>query len=308
MSLKSYVSVLAGLLAALAAQGAWAAADGSSAPAATSHSAGTSADTSEKLQEVTVTAHRIELEKRVSKFVNQIAATENEEGLPRWQKPVCPLVSGLPEQEGEFVLGRVSEIARAAGVPLAGEQCRPNLFVWVTSHPKELLQGLENRNFQFRFGADALPTVVDEFIATPRAVRVWYSSDIEDRWGSPVTCQFANIRVRASCHAEATHILFNTIYVFGHVFVIVDQTRLAGVSRGQFADYVALVGLAKLKPGARLDDVSTILKLFDGAPEAAPAGMTDWDQAFLKSLYSTDQISKQQRSQIARQMAREIAP
>jgi hypothetical protein len=107
-------------------------------------------------------------------------------------------VSGLPEQEGEFVLGRVSEIARAAGVPLAGEQCRPNLFVWVTSHPKELLQALENRNFQFRFGVDVLPTVVDEFIATPRAVRIWYSSDIEDRWGSPVICQFANIRVRAS--------------------------------------------------------------------------------------------------------------
>jgi hypothetical protein len=59
---------------------------------------------------------------------------------------------------------------------------------------------------------------------------------------------------------------------------------------------------------ARLGDAPTILKLFDGASEAAPAGLTDWDRAFLKSLYATEQISKQQRGQIARHMVREIAP
>jgi hypothetical protein len=48
--------------------------------------------------------------------------------------------------------------------------------------------------------------------------------------------------------------------------------------------------------------------LFNGAPEAAPTGMTDWDQSFLKALYATDQKSKQQRGQIARSMVREIAP
>jgi hypothetical protein len=69
-----------------------------------------------------------------------------------------------------------------------------------------------------------------------------------------------------------------------------------------------MVGLAKLKAGARLGDAPTILKLFDGAPDVAPAGLTDWDQAFLKSLYATEQITRQQRGQIAREMVREIAP
>jgi hypothetical protein len=53
---------------------------------------------------------------------------------------------------------------------------------------------------------------------------------------------------------------------------------------------------------------SEIYATVNGAPEAAPAGMTDWDQAFLKSLYATEQISKQQRGQIAHQMVREMAP
>ena len=59
-----------------------------------------------------------------------------------------------------------------------------------------------------------------------------------------------------------------------------DQKRLTGVSRGQSADYVVMVCLAKLRPEARLGDARTIPKLFDAAPQAEPAGLTDWDQAF----------------------------
>jgi thymidylate synthase ThyX len=47
------------------------------------------------------------------------------------------------------------------------------------------------------------------------------------------------------------------------------------------------------------------VKLFDPAP-AAPAGISEWEQAFLKSLYVTEQRSKLLRSQIAREMARQV--
>jgi hypothetical protein len=294
MSMKSHVAVALTVLAALTGQSAFSAGNGSAS------------DTSEKTQEVTVTARRAELAARVSKFVDQITVTENQAGIARWRQPVCPSVSGLPREAGEFVLGRFSEIARAAAVPLAGEHCHPNLFVVVSPRPAELLQAMEKRNFQFAFGVDASPTVVDELITTPRPVRVWYTSLMEDRWGMPVVCTaFGH---PAPCHSEASHLLFNAVYVFGRVFVIVDLRRLDGVTRGQFADYVAMVGMAKLKPDARLGDASTILKLFDGAHQAAPPGLTDWDQTFLKSLYVTEQASTKQRSAIAHQMVRDIAP
>jgi hypothetical protein len=186
MSKKSGIYATVTILTVLAGHSPWAAAAGPPTSAATNHLAGTSSDISERLEEVTVTARRAELAPKVAAFVTQIAALENEEGLPRWEIRVCPLVSGLPRQEGEFVLGRVSDIAREAGVPLAGEHCRPNLFILVTADPKGLVQGWDNRNSIRRlvFG-EATPFVTDEFIKTPRPVRVWYRTIIETPEGTP---------------------------------------------------------------------------------------------------------------------------
>jgi hypothetical protein len=255
------------------------------------------------LDEVTVSAQHIPLTRRVQEFVTQIAPAENggEAGLARWKIPaVCPLVSGLLPQEGESILERVSEIARAANVPLAGEHCRPNLYVLVTAQPEGLLRAMERRNFFFTFGEEASPSVVDEFIRTPRPVRVWYNSGMMTPEGR---------RVPPHGYVQVTSLLqFGVVWSMSRVFVIVDQQRLQGVSRRQFADYIAMVALAHIKPGARLSDAPTILRLFDEAPQAAPTGLSDWDQAFLRSLYSTDSESKLQRGQITRSMVREIAP
>jgi hypothetical protein len=310
---NSRILALAMTLTALQLPGVWAATP-------------TSADNPDTLQEVTVTAHRIELEKRVARFVNQIAATENgAEGLARWQVPsVCPLVSGVPQQDGEFMLARLSEIARLAGVPLGDEHCGPNLYILVTDQAEELLRGMERRNRPFTFGYDTsfYPPVetsaalVDEFIKTPRPVRVWYNSAQKDAWGKPLGyCRLTDLiplndpSLSVQCGpgtAGGSHIVFSSIWTFSRVFVIVDRTRVHGVTLGQLADYVAMSGFAKLKPDAHLGDAPTILTLFNGASTAAPAGMTDWDSAFLKSLYATDQEAKLQRSQITHHMVHEM--
>jgi hypothetical protein len=266
--------------------------------------------------EVTVTANRAKLAPRVLKFVNQIAVRQNDEGLPRWQDPVCPLITGLPRPEGEFALGRISEIAIAAKVPLAGEHCRPNLFIYVTPQPMQLLEAMANQKRNVTFG-EATPTVVDEFIKTPRPVRVWYNTSMRTPEGTPPNQGLPNAAQLLGGSALAgapiyndldrtSHILLSKTWSFSYVFVIVDQARLQAVSRGQFADYVAMVGLADIKPGAHLDDAQTILKLFDGAPQAAPDGLSDWDESFLKSLYATEQVSKTQRSEVANAIVRDV--
>ncbi|MGH8220738.1 MAG: hypothetical protein ACREUT_19570 [Steroidobacteraceae bacterium] len=295
-------------------------------------------------EEVTVTAQRAKLAPRVRKFVNQIVAPENngEDGIARWHvPPMCPLVSGLTQQQGEFILERLSEIAHEAAVPLAGEHCSPNLYILVTSQPEKLLRAMEKRNRPFTFGyetfggsvANSLETpegVVSGFIETPRAVRAWYNSNQKDPWGGPLaSCQGKMVLPIGLCPpppsphrpsmcddavyfrcgrgtAGGSHITLSAMSTFSRVFVVVDRTRLHGVNFGQLAAYVAMVGLAKLKPDANLRDAPTILKLFDGAPHAAPSGLTDWDQAFLKSLYATDQLAKGQSGQIARAMVRDI--
>ena len=84
----------------------------------------------------------------------------------------------------------------------------------------------------------------------------------------------------------------------------------------QVADYIGLIGLAQLKQAPRVEGAPTILSLFDRVQQSAPDSMSDWDRAYLKSLYETDVRtfhpfelrSKVQLDEIARSMVKEINP
>ncbi|HEY4338593.1 MAG TPA: hypothetical protein VGM97_01475 [Steroidobacteraceae bacterium] len=265
--------------------------------------------------EVTVTAQRRrDLAPRIEKFVGHIAELVNGEGLPRWKVPVCPRVIGLPQQEGEYVLGRISEIARDAAVPLAGEACRANLYIVVSKDPQTLLKNTSAANRLMIFGSEN-PSVIDDFIATPLPVKVYYKTSMYTSLGLPLGDTHP-VPPPDSFHPRtfqqnntSAHLSTNVIYGVSTVVTVVDQTRIKGISRGQFADYIAMVSLADIKPGANLGDAPTILKLFDGgSPANALPGMSTWDEAFLKSLYTTEQKSRLQRQSMARVIVDEIAP
>jgi hypothetical protein len=310
--MKLRILVLAALVGGIGNANGWAATDQSPAPAP-----GT-ATGAEAMSEVTVRAKRAELLPKVSSFAYGITEPVNGEGLARWHAPVCPLVTGLPQQEGEFVLERVSEIARAAGVPLAGEQCRPNLYILVTTQPKQLLLAMENRRYGVTFG-NAPPLAVDEFIERPDAIRTWYNTyrtipgGAAPGQGVPPSAQIlggglSGPPTSTGSWLENSHLQSPSEFDFSYVYVVADQTRLGTLSRGQFADYVAMVGLAELKSPPHLGDAQTILNLFAGTPAEALPGLSTWDQAFLKALYNTDPSTKVQRSQLGVEMVREIAP
>ncbi len=282
-------------------------------PIPTPAAANVATSKSAAIPEVVVHGRSSELAPRVLSFVDQIAAPEYEDGPARWSNRVCPLVFGLPKAEGEFMLARISLVARTAAIPLAGEQCRPNLYVMVTGNPKAFLQVQDKWHRSGMFG-NAGPRVVDEFVNTPRPVRVWYNTNlitpdgINIGGGDPVASSNGPTAHATASHSDASRLKRNVVSSFTTVLVVIDQTRLHGVSRGQLADYVGMVGLAKLKPELHVVGAPSILTLFDGAPQAAPGSLTDWDGAFLKSLYETDPESRLQRSQIAVNMIQEMVP
>src|ERR1700722_15353063 len=95
--------------------------------------AGEAADPDPKssLNTITVQGRREVLERQEKSFVSAIAVAPFSESLARWRTPICPLVAGLPRDHGEFILNRFSQIAQAAGAPLAPEHCRGNLYIFV---------------------------------------------------------------------------------------------------------------------------------------------------------------------------------
>jgi hypothetical protein len=173
---------------------------------------------------------------------------------------------------------------------------------------------MSKRNVWFTFGFGAHPRLIDEFIAKPGPVRVVYrdfpSAPCLDPPCEAPTVSAAKVGPITmsgdSWDFDVHEARYHNVWQVFRAFVIVDASQTKGVTLGQFADYVALVGLAQIKPADSLEDAPTILKLFNGAPHAAPAGMTDWDRAFLKSVYSTDPSLHGQRRHIVDAMVSAI--
>jgi hypothetical protein len=94
-------------------------------------------------------------------------------------------------------------------------------------------------------------------------------------------------------------------------------TRVARIARshaavnqlnlGQLADYIAMLGLAEIRLDGDFDGISTILRLFERSGDPPPQSLTQWDQAFLYSLYDTQQASMQQPSMIRTSMVDRMA-
>src|ERR1700675_2279596 len=80
---------------------------------------------------VTVTAPREmeQLRQEVDTFVSSaIARPYSRESLLRWDHAMCPLVAGMNHEAGEFVLLRLSQIARAPRAPLGWGARKTHLF------------------------------------------------------------------------------------------------------------------------------------------------------------------------------------
>ena len=83
------------------------------------------ASRADSLDQITVQAQRETLRKQVDQFFHSaMLKPPFDESLLRWEDAVCPMVVGMIRPAGEFVLRRLSELARESGVPLAKENCK----------------------------------------------------------------------------------------------------------------------------------------------------------------------------------------
>jgi hypothetical protein len=249
---------------------------------------------------------RAALERRVRTFVNAIAVKPGDESLARWQNqiPLCPLVAGMPKADGEYILSRVSKIATAAGAPLAPANCKGNFFIVVTSDPEGVIKAWSKRDVRI-FGeeTDQGGTAIREFLSSSSPVRVWHNTEFYQIDGTPL----GNLEGRTGLAAVATKIDTNNYRALSSVIAIVDTRRMKDVSFGQVAAYVAMVGLAQIRPQAHVIEAPTILNLFDASGKAPPA-LTAWDESFLKAVYQTRITDKAQMAEIKTAMVQDVAP
>lgn len=263
------------------------------------------------LDSITVEATRQKeiLRGRLTSYISAITPPHGV-ALGRWERytPLCPLVAGVPRDDGEYLLKRLSQIATAAGAPLAPQHCKPNLYVLLTSQPDAVIKSWSNRD-PWMFDDDSRQggTIIHRFLNATTAARSWYNVRYTGYDGLPeaVRSNTANANgLDVTTHPWASGI----VHDLWSVIVIIDARRAKGVGYNQLASYIAMIGLAQIRLDAKLGDAPTILQLFSDPEKAPPQGLSAWDQAFLKSLYNTNPSDKSQRLAIARSMEQEIAP
>ena len=276
---------------------------------------------------VTIEATQEALRHKVHDFVAAaVVQPIGQESLLRWNRPICPLVVGLPKEWGELILARISQAARDAHAPLAGEHCEPNLFVVVSPQPDEVLkQWMANKpKVDTPHGLEPLK----QFLHSTRPIRVWYDSEpgCEGGVSQPQSAgQLSALGLPTGALSKYvsagppggmgptfcnnrmdTHLTYGDIRSIGYAIVVADSNKLHEnhVTLGQLGDYAALVGLANIQPDADGGGEPTMLRLFhDPKP---PTELTQWDRALLYSLYNTNQSGKLQLTDMEVSMARRM--
>ena len=267
------------------------------------------------LAQVTVEAQRAVLEHQLYEYVTMITHTQSrDEALHRWHTPVCPAVVGLSKDEGEFILTRLSQIARAAETPLDGERCQANLAVVFTNDPDGVIKAWRARRSHFG-GVHGTPAAFERFSAKRSPVRVWYNKDFGTPGSGPMATDSLELgksfpNTPTGSNLIGSKMFVKDVLVFSSVAVIVDSRQAVGLEIGALTDYIAMLALSDTDPEVPLGPAPTVLRLFTAraAKQPLPAGLSDWDRAYLKALYGTPLDLITQRSIIAGKMVQDVAP
>jgi hypothetical protein len=264
-------------------------------------------------EEVIVQGTRPEVEKRVNTFVKGVTHRGYAvESLVRWNKPICPLVAGIPADQGEFILRGISQAVSDAGAQLAPEHCKPNFHVVMTPDPDQLLD-LWRKRARNLFGREP-PQKVRRILGKPRPIRVWYN--VWDSCGKGVAAaKIVGAETNFGLQMATPYgggclfdsrLAFSTVQVISSVIVLVDLDDTKQIKLGPLTDYISMVGLTDVDLDGEWGDEPTILRLFAASGDAPTQNMSIWDRAFLKALYSTSQVDRHQRTEIARAMVNDF--
>jgi hypothetical protein len=262
------------------------------------------------LDQITVQAQRETLRKQVDQFFHSaMLKPPFDESLLRWEDAVCPMVVGMIRPAGEFVLRRLSELARESGVPLAKENCKhPNLFLIVAANPEAFLKlWWRHQPRMYNTGYGIYPA--RRFIEKSRPIRVWYNvgaintsnEKISGLLAASVDAGLGTVDypiVREPSSGGSYHLKFPVERNIGSAIVVIDPAQVAQLNIGQFSDYIAMVSFAEINQDANLSANSTILNLFATLNATVPLEITRWDKALLRALYTSDHGARVQTSQM----------
>lgn len=246
-------------------------------------------------------------EARALGFIDRVAAPPSGRRLARWERSLCVSVAGLDVAYAQFIVDRVTAVGASVGLNPGQPGCRPDVLIIFTADPDAAAGRLIDEDMDtfrpVRYGAtDRGEAALDQFRHSDAPVRWWHVS-------APVSILTGEVMMGAEegpaymTAPNASRIRSNTREALQRAIIIVDADQIRQVPFGALGEYLGMVTLAQVEPGADLTGYQSVLNLFAGADGQR---INDWDQTYLQALYRArgDQLRYvQQATDIAERMA-----
>lgn len=272
------------------------------------------AQASTTVEGVTVTALSAEQQRLpalVKRFVEAHSATSRIDQLSRWGSPLCPQTDGLTTPFNAYVSARVRVVAASVGAPSDKHPnrnfpCKTNLLIAFTTHPQALMDDVRKRHAQmlgFHYAAQA-----ERLAAVTHPIQAWYMTGTKPEGG---LVELDNEFTRLPSGSAGSRLSARIESQFVGVLVVVDANQIVGHQVGAIADEIAMLSLAHASQVKGCSDLETILDFLnpDCPSPTDPPGLTRYDVAYLKGLYSVDpkEYLAAQRSEIGSRILRDVS-
>lgn len=254
-----------------------------------------------RLEEIVVEGTR--LEERTAEYVREVAAPARGRGPARWREGVCVGAANFDPEVAQYLVDRVSDVARDLGLSAGQPGCEPSiLIIGTTDGAGFAREFVDMRPRLFRVGGTGMDrgsAALEQFMSSDRPVRWWHVS-------MPSDSETGQRTVRLPGEMRSVPNLPPQFDVIGYApvsrvpvasriqssvedrmirsFVVIDVDRLGGVSLQQLGDYVAMVALVQVNPDAETGRYETILNLFE-QPHGI-SGLSGWDRAYMEGIYA----------------------
>ncbi|MCA1748543.1 MAG: hypothetical protein LC634_03080, partial [Sphingomonadales bacterium] len=196
--------------------------------------------------EILVTGERPSAE-AVRDFIRDVGREAPGDQLARWDRAVCPYVTGLRDPHNAYIAETITALAQAVGAEPGGEGCAVNLVLIVNAEPGLLVGALRQRHpWMFDSLQPSERRRLEESSAPARSWGVVTRRGSDGRilqrqgfgksgLGEARTFGFPDTEILAG--VLPSRIVRSTRSDLGASFILLDAARLEGLSLQQISGY-----------------------------------------------------------------------
>lgn len=274
-----------------------------------------SPQTATNVDEVVVNARQ--LEEQVASFIGDITVPDANLGIARMHRDVCVSVVNMRNDSAQYIIDRVAMISLELGIKPGAPGCKPNVLVIATADARDTTEQMVARNYSTFMpdvsGARRTSSALQKFKDTDLPVRWWQTSIMIDPMTGHSASRRQNDHLRGEFLIEgdvrgptlmidfpivettSTKLRSGIRSELASSIIVLDMEKMSGISVPQIADYIAMIALTRVDMDSNFSGYDSVLSL---ASNKSFPGLSEWDLAYLKSVYSADLTQRHKSHQM----------